>query len=200
MRHQSSAFGSEALSVQGLLTKNPRSRLGWPALLEHPFVRETQEEREHRAAAQEKASQVADGSRAWRGEELDTAGMARRINPGHQSSVHLKPSHTAWHCSCFALGGEGTVSGMMPMWVVCCSFGVRFAWRFKASTKTATNHSSGSALLRTAPTGCSQEGWDPPKQQGSAKGHTRLRYAYSFYSYLDWPFKAACSGGKTFLV
>ena len=62
------------MSVQGLLTKNPRSRLGWPALLEHPFVRETQEERELRAAAQEKASQVADGSRAWRGEELDTAG------------------------------------------------------------------------------------------------------------------------------
>lgn len=30
---------------QGLLNKKPGDRLGWPELLEHPFVRETAEER-----------------------------------------------------------------------------------------------------------------------------------------------------------
>lgn len=51
---------------QGLLNKKPSDRLGWPELLDHPFVRETSEERLKREKALVDALEVADSSRAWR--------------------------------------------------------------------------------------------------------------------------------------
>ncbi len=41
-------------------------RLGWPELLEHPFVRETAAERLAREAALAAAVELADCSRAWK--------------------------------------------------------------------------------------------------------------------------------------
>jgi len=35
--------------ITGLLNKNPTERMNWPKLLEHPFVRETAEEKVERA-------------------------------------------------------------------------------------------------------------------------------------------------------
>ena len=52
--------------LQGLLNKKPSDRLGWPELLEHPFVRDTSEERLQREKATADAVEVADSSRAWR--------------------------------------------------------------------------------------------------------------------------------------
>lgn len=52
--------------MQGLLNKKPSDRLGWPELLEHPFVRETAEERTSREKALVDAMEIADSSRAWR--------------------------------------------------------------------------------------------------------------------------------------
>jgi hypothetical protein len=41
-------------------------RLGWPDLLEHPFVRETDSERLVREKALADAVELADSSRAWK--------------------------------------------------------------------------------------------------------------------------------------
>lgn len=57
---------SPSTYAQGLLNKKPADRLGWPQLLDHPFVRETQEERLKREKALADALEVADSSRAWR--------------------------------------------------------------------------------------------------------------------------------------
>ncbi|XP_062000742.1 serine/threonine-protein kinase TIO isoform X1 [Rosa rugosa] len=61
--------------LKGLLNKMPQNRLTWPALLEHPFVKETTEEleaREMRSATAAERGCVA----AWRGEgnKIQTSG------------------------------------------------------------------------------------------------------------------------------
>lgn len=63
-----------ALSAQGLLNKRPADRLGWPGLLEHPFVRESSEERMQREAALADAVANAQESRGWKGEKSALAG------------------------------------------------------------------------------------------------------------------------------
>lgn len=60
--------------LKGLLNKKPSDRLGWPELLDHPFVRETQEEKMKREKALADAVEIADSSRAWRGEGGAVAG------------------------------------------------------------------------------------------------------------------------------
>ena len=54
---------------QGLLTKSYRHRLGWPQLLDHPFVKETAEERRKRESllVQEQADRE---ELTWKGEVL----------------------------------------------------------------------------------------------------------------------------------
>ncbi|PNH01000.1 Serine/threonine-protein kinase TIO, partial [Tetrabaena socialis] len=52
--------------LKGLLNKRPQDRLGWPQLLEHPFVRETEAERQAREKMLVDAMEVAEGSRAWK--------------------------------------------------------------------------------------------------------------------------------------
>eukprot|EP00967_Tisochrysis_lutea_P037137 scaffold44699_cov17-Tisochrysis_lutea.AAC.3 len=52
--------------------QKPADRLGWPELLDHPFVRETVEERVRRERALAEALEVADSSRAWRVEVKDS--------------------------------------------------------------------------------------------------------------------------------
>ena len=34
--------------LKGLLNKDPKKRLGWPDLLNHPFIRETETEKDER--------------------------------------------------------------------------------------------------------------------------------------------------------
>ncbi len=51
---------------QGLLNKKPGDRLGWPELLDHPFVRESAEEQLKREKALADAVELADASRAWK--------------------------------------------------------------------------------------------------------------------------------------
>ena len=60
--------------LQGLLNKRPSDRLGWPHLLEHPFVQETPAEALRRKAALADAQQTAADSRAWKGEGGAVAG------------------------------------------------------------------------------------------------------------------------------
>ena len=60
--------------MQGLLNKYPAKRLSWPALLEHPFVAETPEERQLREAKAAEAARAAEESRAWKGELGAVAG------------------------------------------------------------------------------------------------------------------------------
>lgn len=61
-------------SVQGLLNKKPSDRLDWPDLLDHPFVRETEEERLSRETSLASAAARAEASQAWKGEDGAVAG------------------------------------------------------------------------------------------------------------------------------
>ena len=61
-------------AIQGLLNKRPGDRLGWPGLLEHPFVRESSQERLKRETALADAAATAQESRAWKGEGGAVAG------------------------------------------------------------------------------------------------------------------------------
>ena len=74
-----------------MLNKKPSERLGWPELLDHPFVRETSEERLKREKAIVDAMEVADYSRAWKGEGGAMAGAvlaAGGPGSGGGSEVH----------------------------------------------------------------------------------------------------------------
>ena len=66
------------MHAQGLLNKQPKARLGWPALLQHPFVREGAQEAAAREAAAAEAARQAEESRGWRGE---AAGKGITLNP-----------------------------------------------------------------------------------------------------------------------
>ena len=61
--------------LKGLLNKRPGDRLGWPGLLDHPFVRESIQERIKREAALADAVLTAQESRAWKGEGGAIAGV-----------------------------------------------------------------------------------------------------------------------------
>jgi len=63
-----------------LLNKRPADRLGWPHLLEHPFVQETEAEVTRRSAALEDAQKTVVDSRAWKGEDGAVAGAGLRNN------------------------------------------------------------------------------------------------------------------------
>jgi hypothetical protein len=54
---------SELMRCAGVLIS---CRLGWPELLDHPFVRETAAERLKRERALADAVELADSSRAWK--------------------------------------------------------------------------------------------------------------------------------------
>lgn len=56
------------------MNKRPGDRLGWPGLLDHPFVRESVQERSKREAALADAVLTAQESRAWKGEGGAIAG------------------------------------------------------------------------------------------------------------------------------
>eukprot|EP00873_Tetraselmis_striata_P020056 jgi/Tetstr1/440320/TSEL_028657.t1 len=68
--------------LKGLLNKDPKKRLSWPHLLEHPFVRETQEERLAREAELAHQWEIAEGSRAWKGEGGAIAGASAAVAGG----------------------------------------------------------------------------------------------------------------------
>ncbi|GLI63648.1 hypothetical protein VaNZ11_006646 [Volvox africanus] len=71
--------------LKGLLNKKPQDRLGWPQLLEHPFVRETDTERLVREKMLADAMEVAEGSRAWKGEGGAVAGAVLALASGNVS-------------------------------------------------------------------------------------------------------------------
>ena len=54
--------------LKGLLQKEPSARLAWPALLDHPFVRESAGDRLAREAALAAGAALVARSRGWRGE------------------------------------------------------------------------------------------------------------------------------------
>eukprot|EP00201_Polytomella_parva_P009010 CAMPEP_0175059356 /NCGR_PEP_ID=MMETSP0052_2-20121109/12388_1 /TAXON_ID=51329 ORGANISM="Polytomella parva, Strain SAG 63-3" /NCGR_SAMPLE_ID=MMETSP0052_2 /ASSEMBLY_ACC=CAM_ASM_000194 /LENGTH=491 /DNA_ID=CAMNT_0016324899 /DNA_START=278 /DNA_END=1750 /DNA_ORIENTATION=+ len=70
--------------LKGLLNKKPAERLGWPQLLEHPFVKETESERLFREKMLADAIDVVGGMRSWKGEHGAVAGavLAANSNPG----------------------------------------------------------------------------------------------------------------------
>ncbi|CAD7695597.1 unnamed protein product [Ostreobium quekettii] len=63
--------------LKGLLQKKPSDRLGWPKLLSHPFVAETQTEKLKREKALADAMSDTEGVRAWKGEDGAIAGAAQ---------------------------------------------------------------------------------------------------------------------------
>lgn len=67
--------------LKGLLNKRPGDRLGWPGLLDHPFVRESVQERTKREAALADAVLTAQESRAWKGEGGAIAGHQHSFMP-----------------------------------------------------------------------------------------------------------------------
>ena len=67
--------------LKGLLNKRPGDRLGWPGLLDHPFVRESIQERTKREAALADAVLTAQESRAWKGEGGAIAGHQHSFMP-----------------------------------------------------------------------------------------------------------------------
>uniref|UniRef100_A0A7S3VLZ8 non-specific serine/threonine protein kinase n=1 Tax=Dunaliella tertiolecta TaxID=3047 RepID=A0A7S3VLZ8_DUNTE len=87
--------------LKGLLNKKPADRLGWPELLDHPFVRETVEERVRRERALAEALEVADSSRAWRGEGGAMAGAVLAVagsngsHPSRSTTPGTPPAYTA---------------------------------------------------------------------------------------------------------
>jgi hypothetical protein len=80
--------------LKGLLNKKPADRLGWPELLEHPFVRETSDERVLRERAVADAQDIADSSRAWRGEGGAVAGAVLTVRPGG-TGARRRASHAS---------------------------------------------------------------------------------------------------------
>ncbi|KAH7676526.1 Non-specific serine/threonine protein kinase protein [Dioscorea alata] len=81
--------------LKGLLNKVPQSRLSWPALLEHPFVKESSDDveaRETRAAVA--AARGCDA--AWRGEGNNVASSkieaSGKRSPETSSEIHKAPS------------------------------------------------------------------------------------------------------------
>ncbi|KAF8393518.1 hypothetical protein HHK36_021762 [Tetracentron sinense] len=73
--------------LKGLLNKVPQSRLTWPALLEHPFVKETSDELEAREmAAATAAARGCDA--AWRGEgnKIQTSTGSSAASPESKSN------------------------------------------------------------------------------------------------------------------
>lgn len=94
-------YASLVISLtQGLLNKRPIDRLGWPGLLEHPFVRESSQERLQREAALADAAANAQESRAWKGEKNAMAGDLSSYLADPQkhadSSLTRYPLITAW--------------------------------------------------------------------------------------------------------
>ncbi|KAJ9526297.1 hypothetical protein QJQ45_009792 [Haematococcus lacustris] len=73
--------------LKGLLNKKPADRLGWPELLEHPFVRETKEEQGVRERALADALEMADSSRSWRGEGGAMAGAVLAVAAGQSRAA-----------------------------------------------------------------------------------------------------------------
>ncbi|XP_050385130.1 serine/threonine-protein kinase TIO [Argentina anserina] len=73
--------------LKGLLNKVPQNRLTWPALLEHPFVKETNEEREARELRSTTAAERGCVA-AWRGEgnKIQTAVGLAASGPGKVNS------------------------------------------------------------------------------------------------------------------
>ncbi|KAH9310036.1 hypothetical protein KI387_037947, partial [Taxus chinensis] len=83
--------------LKGLLNKVSQNRLTWPALLEHPFVKETQEEMEAREVrAATAAARGCDA--AWRGEvNVKLPSPARNVSAAPNSSP-IGKAHTSDAC------------------------------------------------------------------------------------------------------
>ncbi|KAJ7980526.1 Protein kinase family protein [Quillaja saponaria] len=86
--------------LKGLLNKAPESRLTWPALLEHPFVKETSDELEARETRAQFAATSRSCNAAWRGEGniIETPSSAasvttKNITPSLQSDSQLESSN-----------------------------------------------------------------------------------------------------------
>lgn len=76
--------------LQGLLQKNPTKRLNWPHLLDHPFVRESEADRERTRAerARYQSCGLCDGPR----ERLDVMMGAERMNLFSTQTIRMKSS------------------------------------------------------------------------------------------------------------
>ncbi|BDA40985.1 probable serine/threonine-protein kinase 36 [Coccomyxa sp. Obi] len=81
--------------LKGLLNKYPAKRLTWPALLDHPFVAETVEERQAREAAAAEAARADGESQAWKGEigpVLGTPASGLQRGPVAAATPLVEPS------------------------------------------------------------------------------------------------------------
>ena len=72
--------------LKGLLNKNPVDRLGWPDLLNHPFVRENEQEKAERKKRQEKYNQWA-GLESIREKEEEPLKKKRSVTPQATNNI-----------------------------------------------------------------------------------------------------------------
>ncbi|KAK9841899.1 hypothetical protein WJX84_008698, partial [Apatococcus fuscideae] len=99
--------------LKGLLNKRPSDRLDWPALMDHPFVRETEGERKARETARADAQAVALHSRGWKGEGGAVAGavVALAAAPPTPGAI---PGTTPGRAPSMARPSEGGYSRTPP--------------------------------------------------------------------------------------
>lgn len=77
------AAAHDAIAIPGV-----QERLSWPDLLNHPFVRETEQEKELRKVRLEAAYEAAEGSLGWKGEGGAVAGAAAALH--HRAITPVK--------------------------------------------------------------------------------------------------------------
>ncbi|KAF3608280.1 hypothetical protein DY000_02048416 [Brassica cretica] len=109
--------------LKGLLNKVPQSRLTWPALLEHPFIKESLEEVEaremHTAVVDHKAAWRLKGNRGQqRNEDLKTS---TPDSNSQQILEHANMSCIVDHlCLCLASSGSSLAYGSSQMLAAPC--------------------------------------------------------------------------------
>ena len=100
--------------LKGLLKKKPEDRLDWDRLLEHPFVRESEEERRQRESSLAEQQVLAVSSLSWKGENGAVAGAAGAAASRGGLSTPLVPDAQGLDSERRALSSAGVGGGHKP--------------------------------------------------------------------------------------
>lgn len=135
--------------LKGLLNKRPQERLGWPQLLDHPFVRETEEERLRREARLAAAVEIAEGSTAWKGEGGAVAGAAAAVAIMAPSTPNPKLGGSTPAPKAAAAGALARIRRaamhLLAAWRELCHLTAAFLCRAPGTAPSGSNSSSSSA-------------------------------------------------------
>ena len=100
--------------LKGLLKKKPEDRLDWDQLLDHPFVRESEEERRQRESSLAEQQVLAVSSLSWKGENGAVAGAAGAVASRGGLSTPLVPDAQGLDSERRALSSAGVGGGHKP--------------------------------------------------------------------------------------